>query len=177
LFGLFTASAQERLDEPEEQVKIPPLYRERISFSERSAPRWSLGPTKLPPASAKRNLVSRNTRNTIRVSRGSKRQASLPTGEVGSPPNTPLIANGQSNHAQGIASYYSFKGGMRAASLLAPMGASVKVTNMETGQSIVVVISDRGPFVKGRVIDLEKDAFKALFGSTSRGLGRVSLEW
>jgi len=66
---------------------------------------------------------------------------------------------------------------MHAATLIAPKGKEVKVTNLETGQSITVTIIDRGPFVPGRVIDLEKDAFRLLFGSTRRGLGPVSLDW
>lgn len=80
-------------------------------------------------------------------------------------------------HIEGIASYYSWKGGMHAACLVAPKGATVKVTSLETGKSINVVINDHGPFVPGRVIDLDRDAFRALFGSTGRGLGPVALDW
>ena len=41
-----------------------------------------------------------------------------------------------------------------------PFGTRVKVTNTKNGRSIVVKINDRGPFVKGRIIDLSKSAFK-----------------
>ncbi len=80
-------------------------------------------------------------------------------------------------HIEGAASYYRWKGGMHAASLVAPKGSKVRVTNLETGNSIVVTINDHGPFVPGRVIDLDKDAFIALFGSTRRGVGPVALDW
>lgn len=39
-----------------------------------------------------------------------------------------------------------------------PFGTKVKVTNQKNGKSVVVIINDRGPFVKGRVIDLSKAA-------------------
>ena len=35
-----------------------------------------------------------------------------------------------------------------------PLGTKVRVTNLENGKSIKLVINDRGPFVKGRIIDL-----------------------
>src|SRR5690606_41463434 len=43
-----------------------------------------------------------------------------------------------------------------------PFGSRVKVTHAKTGKSVVVRINDRGPFVRGRVIDLSKAAFKAI---------------
>jgi rare lipoprotein A len=42
------------------------------------------------------------------------------------------------------------------------LGSVVKVTNVENGKSVTVRINQRGPFVKGRVIDLSDDAFKRL---------------
>ncbi len=41
-----------------------------------------------------------------------------------------------------------------AASKTLPLGTTAKVTNLETGESAVVTIRDRGPFVKGRIVDL-----------------------
>lgn len=43
-----------------------------------------------------------------------------------------------------------------------PFGTRVRVTRVETGQSVVVRIIDRGPFVKGRIIDLSFEAAKRL---------------
>lgn len=166
------------------QTEISPVYREKISFAERAEPRLRMGSVKVPIAAKTDSRKSRRyvterfasavSRRGNRVSRGEHRGA----GRANKPIQAAVsVTTEQNNHAEGIASYYTFKGGMRAACLLAPMGSSVKVTNLENGQSITVVVSDRGPFVKGRVIDLEKDAFLALFGTTRRGLGRVSLDW
>ena len=43
-----------------------------------------------------------------------------------------------------------------------PFGTKVKVVNKTTGKSVVVRINDRGPFVKGRTIDLSKKAFQSI---------------
>ena len=56
-----------------------------------------------------------------------------------------------------------------------PFGARVKVTNLENSKSIVVKVNDRGPFVKGRIIDLSKSAFSAI-GNTSSGVMNVKIE-
>jgi rare lipoprotein A len=47
---------------------------------------------------------------------------------------------------------------MTAAHRSLPFGAKVKVTNSRTGKSVIVRINDRGPFVRGRIIDLSKAA-------------------
>lgn len=56
-----------------------------------------------------------------------------------------------------------------------PFGTKVKVTNVNNGKSVVVRINDRGPFVRGRVIDLSRSAF-ANIGDLSAGLVKVRLE-
>ena len=56
-----------------------------------------------------------------------------------------------------------------------PLGAVVRVKDTRTGRSVVVRINDRGPFVKGRVIDLSERAARDL-GITGRGTGDVTLE-
>jgi rare lipoprotein A len=75
----------------------------------------------------------------------------------------------------GIASVYSVESGRRTASgqelnreaLTAahrtlPLGTKVKVTNKSNGHSVVVTINDRGPFVRGRIIDVSPAAARAL---------------
>jgi len=52
--------------------------------------------------------------------------------------------------------------GITAAHRTLPLGSKVKVTNQKNGKSIVVRINDRGPFIKGRVLDLSKGAAKRL---------------
>ncbi|MGQ0529861.1 MAG: septal ring lytic transglycosylase RlpA family protein [Panacagrimonas sp.] len=66
-------------------------------------------------------------------------------------------------------------GSKTAAHKKLPFGSYVRVTNRGTGKSVVVKINDRGPFVKGRIIDLSKSAFSAI-GSTSSGLIEVKIE-
>ena len=56
-----------------------------------------------------------------------------------------------------------------------PLGSYVKVTNQKNGKSVVVKINDRGPFVRGRIIDLSKSAF-AEIGATSSGLVKVDIQ-
>jgi rare lipoprotein A len=51
----------------------------------------------------------------------------------------------------------------------------VKVTNLETGRSLLVKVNDRGPYVKGRVLDLSEGAAHEL-GVGNKGLMRVALE-
>jgi rare lipoprotein A len=90
----------------------------------------------------------------------------------------PLMASSET----GIASVYSDEktanGEYAHASLLTaahrslPFGTKVKVTNVETGRSVIVRINDRGPFIKGRIIDLTPAGAKAI---GSNGLAKVSL--
>jgi rare lipoprotein A len=61
----------------------------------------------------------------------------------------------------GIASVYT----MTAAHRSLPFGTKVKVTNKRNGRSVVVTITDRGPFIRGRVIDL------TMAGANAIGMG------
>lgn len=53
-----------------------------------------------------------------------------------------------------------------------PFGTKVKVTNKRNGKSVVVRINDRGPFIRGRVIDVSKAAAKNI-GMVSSGTAQV----
>src|SRR4051812_20102849 len=64
---------------------------------------------------------------------------------------------------------------MTAAHKTLPLGSKVKVTNLRNGSSVVVRINDRGPFVKGRLIDLSKGAAQRL-GFIGAGHTRVQIE-
>jgi rare lipoprotein A (peptidoglycan hydrolase) len=57
-----------------------------------------------------------------------------------------------------------------------PWGSKVKVTNLDNGKSVDVRINDRGPFGKGRIIDVSRAAARAL-GMVGRGITTVQLEW
>ena len=56
-----------------------------------------------------------------------------------------------------------------------PFGTIVKVINIRNGRSVIVRINDRGPFVRGRIIDLSKSAFSAI-GNTRMGVIGVIVE-
>lgn len=75
----------------------------------------------------------------------------------------------------GGASWYAWTGTMAAANPWLPKGSYVKVTNLENGKSVIVVINDRGPFVPGRIIDLDKVAF-AKIASIGAGVINVKME-
>jgi rare lipoprotein A len=89
-------------------------------------------------------------------------------------------------HEAGIASVYSTESGsgtasgqrlnpnaLTAAHKSLPFGTKVRVTNHKNGKTIVVTINDRGPFVRGRVIDLTPAGARALGFS---GLTNVTVE-
>ena len=90
---------------------------------------------------------------------------------------------------EGEASYYadSFNGSVTASGELydknalsaahrsLPLGTKVKVTYLKTGKSVIVMINDRGPYAKNRIIDISGAAAKKI-GLIDAGHGRVRLE-
>jgi rare lipoprotein A len=97
---------------------------------------------------------------------------------------TPSSGTGRS--FSGMASFYGNESGSRTASgqrfnqnamtaahRSLPFGTKLRVTH--GGSSVVVTINDRGPFVRGRVLDLSTGAARAI-GLTGAGVGRVTAE-
>ena len=62
---------------------------------------------------------------------------------------------------------------MTAAHKTLPFGTKLRVTHR--GQSVIVTVNDRGPFIRGRVLDLSKGAARAI-GLTGAGVGHVTAE-
>lgn len=56
-----------------------------------------------------------------------------------------------------------------------PFGTTVRVTMIKTGKQVVVRINDRGPFIKGRIIDVSRRAAEVL-GMVGAGVGKVKVE-
>lgn len=96
------------------------------------------------------------------------------------------LQSGGGRSFSGMASYYGNESGSRTASgqrmnasamtaahRSLPFGTKLRVTHGD--RSVVVTINDRGPFVRGRVLDLSTGAARAI-GLTSRGVGRVVAE-
>jgi rare lipoprotein A len=65
---------------------------------------------------------------------------------------------------------------MTAAHKKLAFGTRVKVTNLANNKSVIVTINDRGPFTKGREIDLSKKAFMEITHNKNLGLLDVSIE-
>ena len=93
---------------------------------------------------------------------------------------------GSGRSFSGMASFYGNESGsktasgarfnqnaMTAAHRSLPFGTKLKVTH--GGRSVVVTINDRGPFIRGRVLDLSTGAARAV-GLTGAGVGRVTAE-
>ena len=100
--------------------------------------------------------------------------------------NASMGPSGGGHSFAGRASYYGSESGSRTASgqrfnqnaLTAahrslPFGTKLRVTHR--GQSVVVTINDRGPFIRGRVLDLSTGAARAI-GLTGAGVGHVTAE-
>jgi rare lipoprotein A len=94
--------------------------------------------------------------------------------------------SGSGRSFSGMASFYGNESGsktasgqrfnqnaMTAAHRTLPFGTKLRVTH--GGRSVVVTINDRGPFIKGRVLDLSTGAARAV-GLTGAGVGRVTAE-
>lgn len=103
---------------------------------------------------------------------------------------TPSQAGAASGHAQsGNASYYHDrfhgrrtasgaaynKNALSAAHKSLPLGSQVRVTDTRSGRSVVVQINDRGPYGRGRVIDLSRAAAREI-GLVNKGVAKVRLE-
>ncbi|HEY4066083.1 MAG TPA: septal ring lytic transglycosylase RlpA family protein [Burkholderiaceae bacterium] len=62
-----------------------------------------------------------------------------------------------------------------AASKTLPLGTTAKVTNLATGQSTVVTIKDRGPYVKGRIVDLTPSTARKVGITPENGVAPVAV--
>jgi rare lipoprotein A len=84
-------------------------------------------------------------------------------------------AAAQAQSWTGKASFYRGRGSMTCAHRSLPFGTHVRVTNLSNYRSMVLVVSDRGPFIKGRLIDVSTGAADVL-GFRRAGLARVTVE-
>jgi peptidoglycan lytic transglycosylase len=98
---------------------------------------------------------------------------------------SPNISHVYAADRSGVASVYSTDSGsgtasgqklnpnaLTAAHRTLPFGTKVRVTNKRNGRSVIVTVNDRGPFIRGRIIDVTPAAARALGFS---GLAQVSL--
>lgn len=97
-----------------------------------------------------------------------------------------IVAATSANAQCGSASWYALTSktasgermnpaAMTAAHRSLPFGSKVRVTNQRNGKSVMVRINDRGPFIRGRVIDVSKAAANAL-GFVSAGHTKICMQ-
>ena len=65
--------------------------------------------------------------------------------------------------------------GDNAASRTLPLGTRARVTNLQTGQSALVTIRDRGPYVRGRIVDLSPATARLVGITPGEGLAKVEV--
>ena len=93
---------------------------------------------------------------------------------------------GATSASHGLASFYSYdphtasgemfdKHELTAAHRTLPFGTRLRVTDVATGRSVTVRVNDRGPFVRGRVVDVSASAAETL-GLTAKGVAKVKLD-
>ncbi len=63
--------------------------------------------------------------------------------------------------------------GLTCAHRRLPFGTKLKVTNLRNGRSVIVRVNDRGPFIRGRVLDLSLGAAKVI-GLNAAGVAKIS---
>lgn len=98
-----------------------------------------------------------------------------PTTTTTKPKPTTTTTTAPPRTQTGQASWYQTTDGTCAHRTL-PFGTVVKVTNLANGRTVSCRVADRGPYVAGRVIDLDREGFEQL-SSASTGVIDVRIEW
>lgn len=88
---------------------------------------------------------------------------------------TPAAPAAPANQQTGKASWYQAPAGTCAHRTL-PKGTVVRVTNLANGRTVSCTVADRGPYVAGRIIDLDREDFDRI-ASTSTGVIDVRIAW
>jgi rare lipoprotein A len=101
-------------------------------------------------------------------------------------PTSEQQSAGTKGASYGLASFYSYdphtasgekfdKNELTAAHRTLPFGTRLRVTDVNTGRSVTVRVNDRGPFVRGRVVDVSASAAQSL-GITGKGVAKVKVD-
>lgn len=144
-----------------------------------SAPSWRSVSNK-----RSRRYTNRYERRSGKRNHRSAYRKAAPRRKPTAAPSRRSYSGSGSHH--GIASYYGTgtrtasgarfnPRAMTAAHRSLPFGTKVRVTNKRNGRSVVVTINDRGPFIRGRIIDLSTGAADVI-GMRRSGLAPVSVE-
>jgi rare lipoprotein A len=143
-----------------------------------------------PPPAPATSASNAHGAGTLPATKGAGNDIAASSGSTKSLPAPPPDIHGKPILTEvGIASWYGppyagrkgadgtvyNQNAMTAAHLTLPLGTTVRVTNLTTNQSVIVRITDRGPFVHGRIIDLSLAAAKAT-GLYRMGVAKVRVE-
>jgi len=136
------------------------------------------------PVGRQKADISGTTRHAAIERHREARPVSVVRAHPSSP--SPVHATETSPASRGVASFYSDeqetasgerfdKNELTAAHPSLPFGTRLRVTNATTGRSVVVRVNDRGPYVRGRVVDVSYSAAEAL-GMVNAGVADVKLD-
>ncbi len=123
-------------------------------------------------------LILRHAASAAVARRGADRYHAQPASEQ--------QTGGTKRGNYGLASFYSYdphtasgekfdKNELTAAHRTLPFGTRLRVTDVDTGRSVTVRVNDRGPFVRGRVVDVSASAAETL-GITGKGVAKVKVD-
>ncbi|MAP71199.1 MAG: hypothetical protein CMF81_04925 [Candidatus Marinimicrobia bacterium] len=129
-------------------------------FSCSNSPRYRTGPSK-PSSTKKKSTPALKTKGKIKHKKLIKGVSSFYAKDF----HGKLTANGE------VYDMY----GLTAAHKTLPLNTIVRVTNLENNKSLILRINDRGPYVKGRILDCSYGAALKL-GFVSQGTTKVKIE-
>jgi rare lipoprotein A len=140
-------------------------------------------------ACAQRPPVMTSSRPAVQESAGkavARHRAPSVVARYHAPPASEKSTAGTKGAGYGLASFYSYdphtasgekfdKNELTAAHRTLPFGTRLRVTDVDTGRSVTVRVNDRGPFVRGRVVDVSASAAETL-GITGKGVAKVKVD-
>jgi peptidoglycan lytic transglycosylase len=148
---------------------------------------WALGAA----ASVISTMATADSAGTTPASQAASHAAGgfIPTAKIQIDPNAKLQLDRSGQKRTGKASFYAdhYSGktmadgtpmrlySNNAASITLPLGTTAKVTNLETGRSAIVTIRDRGPYVRGRIVDLSPATARKIGLERKKGLAKVEV--
>jgi rare lipoprotein A len=164
LLGASGCSHRKQASQAPPPQGLPPLPQQQVSVPPAEQPQPTAPATRIPPTPAPPGGVTEEDLNYIATHRPILTQEGMATWYT-APYKGRRSANGQVFDDEA----------MTAAHRTLPMGALILATNLETGQSAAMRITDRGPFVEGRILDMTIASAKAT-GVYRAGLARVRID-
>jgi rare lipoprotein A (peptidoglycan hydrolase) len=140
------------------------------------APSTTVEPTTAPPTTAAPATAPPTT--AAKAKAAAPPTTARPTTTTAPPPPTTAalyVAPAPANTESGDASWYDYRPGECAHKSIA-RGTVVHVTNRATGASTSCVVTDRGPYAGGRIIDLDRSTF-AQIADPGAGVIQVTITW